>query len=250
MSNSLTAKRTRNLFDPKDGKPFKLSRSKLEQFVNCPRCFYLDRRLGIGQPPGFPFNLNSAVDHLLKKEFDHYRVRNEPHPLMQAHGIDAIPYSDARLDEWRANFKGVVHHHTATNLIITGAVDDLWVNPRGEVIVADYKATSKDGEVGIEADWQKSYKRQMELYQWLLRRNGLSVSATGYFVYCNGRRDRETFDSRLEFTVKVIPYVGDDAWVEQCIQDAHRCLMANEIPPANPQCEFCLYRAVAREVES
>lgn len=250
MSKSLTARRTRNLFDPKNGKPFKLSRSKLELFVSCPRCFYLDRRLGVGQPPGFPFNLNSAVDHLLKKEFDHYRTKKQPHPLMQTHGIDAIPYSDERLDEWRTNFKGVAYHHPATNLIITGAVDDLWVNPQGKVMVVDYKATSKDGEVGIEADWQQSYKRQMELYQWLLRRNSLSVSATGYFVYCNGRRDRETFDSRLEFTVKIIPYVGNDAWVEQCIQDAHRCLTANEIPQANPHCDYCNYRIAARGVET
>lgn len=249
MSTALKTKRTRNIFDPKDVSPFKLSRTKIELFVNCPRCFYLDRRIGIGQPPGFPFNLNSAVDYLLKKEFDRYRGERKPHPLMQAHGIEAIPYTDARLDGWRANFKGVTYHHPATNLIISGAVDDLWVNSAGEVIVVDYKATSKDGEVGIEAEWQQSYKRQMEFYQWLLRRNGLTVSKTGYFVYCNGRRDRETFDSKLEFTIKVIPYIGDDAWVEQCIQDAHRCLMANEIPPASPKCDYCNYRIAVREVE-
>ena len=48
---------------------YKLSRSKVDFFLNCPRCFYMDRRLGIVQPPGFPFNLNSAVDNLLKNEF-------------------------------------------------------------------------------------------------------------------------------------------------------------------------------------
>jgi hypothetical protein len=52
------------LFDPRSDKPFALSRSKVELFIDCPRCFYLDRRLGIGRPPGFPFNLNSAVDAL------------------------------------------------------------------------------------------------------------------------------------------------------------------------------------------
>ena len=29
--------------------PFRLSRSKVELYRNCPRCFYLDRRLGIGR---------------------------------------------------------------------------------------------------------------------------------------------------------------------------------------------------------
>jgi hypothetical protein len=58
------------LFDPGSDKPFPLSRSKVELYLNCPRCFYLDRRLGIGRPSGPPFNLNSAVDALLKREFD------------------------------------------------------------------------------------------------------------------------------------------------------------------------------------
>ena len=80
MSNYYNPRRTRNLYQPGDAKPFRLSRSKLELFMNCQRCFYLDRRLGIGQPPRFPFNLNSAVDFLLKKEFDDYRARQAPHP--------------------------------------------------------------------------------------------------------------------------------------------------------------------------
>lgn len=250
MSISIPTKRTRNLYIPDAAKPFKLSRSKIENFLNCPRCFYLDRRLGIGQPSGPPFNLNSTVDHLLKKEFDVYRAQAKPHPLMQAHGIDAIPYLDKRLAEWRENFKGVTHHHAATNLIITGAVDDLWINPKGEVSVVDYKSTSKDGEVGIDAGWQISYKRQMEIYQWLVRRNGLTVSSTAYFVYCNGRRDRESFNSKLEFSVKIIPYTGDDSWVEQCITDIHHCLTSSEIPSLNPVCEYCNYRAAAHEVEN
>jgi len=34
------------LFDPRSDKPFVLSRSKVELFIDCPRCFYLDRGLG------------------------------------------------------------------------------------------------------------------------------------------------------------------------------------------------------------
>lgn len=59
---------------------FKISRSKVEYFLNCKRCFFLDRKLGIGQPLGFPFNLNSAVDSLLKSEFDQYQEAQKRHP--------------------------------------------------------------------------------------------------------------------------------------------------------------------------
>jgi len=48
-------KKSNNIFDPKSDKQFKLSRSKIDLFMECPQCFYLDRRLGVGRPPGFTF---------------------------------------------------------------------------------------------------------------------------------------------------------------------------------------------------
>ena len=72
--------------------------------------------------------------------------------------------------------------------------------PDGELIVVDYKATSKNKEVSIDSDWQISYKRQLEVYQWLLRQNGFAVSDTGYFVYTNARLDVDGFGDKLEFT--------------------------------------------------
>ena len=248
MSQYYTGKRTKNLFDPAAATPFRLSRSKLDLFINCPRCFYIDRRLGIGQPPGFPFNLNAAVDHLLKKEFDEYRNRREPHPLMRAAGIDAIPCVHEKLEQWRINFKGVELYHKHTNFILTGAIDDLWMTPSSSYVVVDYKATSKDQPVTIDAPWQRAYKRQMEVYQWLLRGNGLTVSDTGYFVYCNGKRGAHHFDGHLEFDIAVIPYVGTDDWIEATIIEAHRCLVGDNIPQASLDCDYCIYHSAVADV--
>ena len=144
MSNYYTPKRSRNIYDPNDFKPFKLSRSKIELFIECPRCFYIDRRLGVGRPPGFPFNLNSAVDTLLKKEFDFYRENSQQHPLLEKYDVDAHPVPHQDLDKWRQNFTGIQYLHEPTNLLISGAIDDLWQNSNEEYIVVDYKATSKN----------------------------------------------------------------------------------------------------------
>ncbi len=247
MSQYYNSKRARNIFGPKSKEPFKLSRSKLDLFLNCPRCFYLDRRLGVGRPPGYPFNLNSAVDALLKKEFDIHRANKTAHPLMKTYGIDAVPFEHEKINEWRENFKGVQAHHKKTSLIIFGAVDDIWQKPNGELIVVDYKATSKDGEVNLDADWQIGYKRQMEIYQWLLRQNGFKVSNVGYFVYCNGDRDKKAFDGKLEFNIKVIPYKGDDSWVEKALFDAKKCLVSDEIPDAGKECDYCSYVNAVKE---
>jgi len=106
MSNFYTPHKTRNLYDKNSPAPFKISRSKIDLFIKCPRCFYLDRVLGIGQPPGFPFSLNSAVDKLLKKEFDIHRAKHTAHPMMSTYGLDAIPFEHEKMNEWRENFKG------------------------------------------------------------------------------------------------------------------------------------------------
>lgn len=249
MSQYYQARRTKNIYDPKSREPFKLSRSKIDSFINCPRCFYLDRRLGVGQPPGFPFNLNSAVDFLLKKEFDFHRAKGTAHPLMEKYKIDAVPFDHPKMDEWRENFKGVQFHHKPTNFIVTGAVDEVWENKKGEIMVVDFKATSKDSEVNLDAEWQDGYKRQMEIYQWLLRQNGFKVNSTGYFVYCNGKRDAKAFDGKLEFDIKVIPYKGDDSWVEGVLVDAQKCLANETIPECNKECDYCNYRQSAQEQE-
>ncbi len=242
MSVYYAAHRSKNLYEPNAEEPFKLSRSKIDLFLQCPRCFYLDRRSGVGRPPGFPFALNSAVDHLLKKEFDIHRVAGSKHPLMEQYGIDAVPARHDKLDDWRHNFTGVSCLHAPTNFTVTGAIDDLWLNNAGEYVVVDYKATAKEEKINaLDKDWHDGYKRQMEIYQWLLRQNGLTVSDTGYFVYCNGKTDRKAFDGKLEFDLTLIPYTGKSDWVDKALTDAKACLDANNIPQANPDCDYCAY---------
>ena len=204
--------RKRNLFDPQSPQPFRLSRSRLENFIKCPRCFYLDRRLGV-EPPGIPaYTLNSAVDELLKKEFDLYRRQKKPHPIMEQFGIKAVPFVHAQLDEWREPFKGVRFHHEKTNLIVFGAVDDLWVDLKnGQIIVVDYKATSTETKITLDQQYRQAYKRQMEIYQWLLGKNGLNVAPVGYFVYCNADKSKPTFSAKLEFVTEIIPYEGNNS---------------------------------------
>ncbi len=45
---------------------------------------------------------------------------------------------------------GIKYHHKETNLVVYGAVDDIWINDKNQLIIVDYKATSKASEVNIE----------------------------------------------------------------------------------------------------
>lgn len=230
------------------GDRWRLSRSKISLFKECPRCFYIDNKLGVARPPGFPFNLNSAVDALLKKEFDIHRAGKSAHPLMKQYGLDAIPFQHERMDVWRENFKGIDCKHEATGFTVSGAIDDVWTNPAGELIIVDYKSTSKDEEINaLDQDWHDGYKRQMEIYQWLFRQNGFKVSDTGYFVYANASKDRRAFDGKLEFDVTLIAYKGDDLWVEETLKDIKKCLSGNTVPNAAGDCDYCRYRDAVKK---
>lgn len=76
------------------------------------------------------------------------------------------------------------------------------------------------------------------------------MSDTAYFVFCNGTTDREAFDGKLEFDVKILPYEGDDSWVDGTIKAAHACLMSNTAPESGAECEYCTYREAWRVAES
>ena len=242
--------RTRYIYTPNQEKPFKLSRSKVDSYLNCKKCFYIDRRLGVGQPPGFPFNINSAVDELLKKEFDIFRNEASAHPYMAETGKNLIPYQNDELDNWRENFKGVQYLHEETNLLLTGAVDDVWFDlDTEELVVVDYKATSKNGEVSLDADWQISYKRQMDFYQWLLRQKGFPVSNDGYFVYCNGDKSLSRFDEKIQFKVSILKYTGSTEWIEPTIFEIKNTLDSDTLPNSNEDCSYCIYTEDRKSVE-
>jgi len=242
-------KRHRNLYFSGEKEPFKISRSKIDRFLECPRCFYLDRRLGLDRPSMPGWALNSAVDQLLKNEFDLLRKKGEQHELMRQYKIDAIPFSHPDIEEWRNNFVGKQYLHEGTNLLIFGAVDDVWINKKEELLIVDYKATSTSKEISLEDEYKQGYKKQMEIYQWIFRQSGFKVSNVGYFIFANAGKNRPKFDGRLEFDVSIIDYKGDDSWVDPTIFAMKKCLDSDRIPGSDPNCEFCKYRELIRQKE-
>ena len=231
-------------------KSIALSRSKIDLFVRCQRCFYLDRKFGISQPSMPPFSLNNTVDELFKREFDTYRYRGIAHPLMSEYHIDAVPFAHKDLDVWRNAFKGVRYYDGINNIEVYGGVDDVWVNPDGELHIVDYKATSKDTQPTLSKSWQSGYKRQVEIYQFLFEKNGFTISPRAYFVYTNADRGRDEFDNTLRFKTIILPYDGNREWIEKTLKEIRTCLDSDVIPPIGQDwkgdiCEHCSYRESA-----
>ena len=217
-----------------------LSRSKIDLFVECPRCLYLDVARGIPRPSGPPFTLNLAVDSLMKAEFDRYRASGEPHPLFATVGLDAVPFPHPDLDRWRHNFTVVRWLDKETGWTLFGAVDDLWKARSGELIVADYKATAR-AEMPTSNNLYPSYRRQIDVYQFLVRRQDFKVSDRGWFVYTNGNGRAGGFGDKLCFTTSMVPYDGNDDWVLDAFRRAVATVEGGSIPDSGKDCKHCAY---------
>jgi len=223
----------------------RISRSKVELFLECPRCFYLDKKRGVVRPDHAAYSLNLAVDHLLKKEFDFYRLKEEAHPLMALYGVEAVPFKHRDMDAWRT--KGIEVRREG--LLLFGIVDDVWKHDDGTLAIVDYKATSTNAAITLDGDYRAGYKRQLEFYQWLFRRNGFDVSDTGYFVFVNADKEKDAFSRKLEFTQQVLPYEGNGAWIEDSLSAIKECLEHDIAPPSSNDCEWCAYRKAAEAGE-
>ena len=222
----------------------KLSRSAVELSLNCQRCFVLRYKYKVSLR-SLPFTLNSAVDNLCKNEFDHYREIEKPHPLFLEHGIDAVPFKHKELNKWRNFRQGISYTDEHLGFTFYGAVDDVWIKKNGELIISDVKSTSKKEfnweKTKQEYDYPKGYQRQLEMYQWLFRKNGFSVSDKAYLVYYNGLKDEPMFNQVLKFELYLVDLDCNDDWVETAIINAKNLMGNSKMPRGSIKCDTCQY---------
>ncbi len=226
-------------FDPSAVGPFAVSRSKLELFLSCPRCFWLDRRQGVGRPDEAYYSLNLAVDQLMKREFDACRIDKKPHPVMRVHGIEAVPFQHPQLTVWRDTPQGIRYAHPC-GIELFGIVDDVWVSGAGGLHPVDYKGTSSSAIPTLDA--RDGYRRQLDVYGWLLMKNGFRLGREGYIVFANADRDRPALDGALKFTLSIAMHTLDLAWIDDALPAVRECLESDVPPPSTNDCAWCAYR--------
>lgn len=221
----------------------RISRRRLGLYVDCPRCFWLEARYDIKQPQGFPMALNIAMDNLLKVEFDEFRARGEPHPLLVEHGVSARLFPDlAKLQEWRNNRKGLRWTDSLTGYTLFGAIDDLLEFPDGRLAVLDYKASG-----AAEAKVYPSYQLQLDVYTYLLQRMGYPTAPKAYLAYFLAVKV-DGFRGRLPFKGTILEVEPQTERVGELFRDAISLLDSQRAPEPGEACEVCRWYDQADEV--
>lgn len=214
----------------------KLSRSSLKLFQDCPRCFWLDLHHKIKRPPSLPYTLSSAVDFLVKQEFDKYRHQGTLPPIFAQHSFKAKLFNDPRLATWRENFKGIQYFDEDLNAMLYGAVDDVLEFPDKSLAVIDYKS-SGSREIRIYDDYQK----QMDIYSWLLDRNGFATHPEAYFVFYQVDKSGGGFANALPFIEQLKAVKVDKSWVGDVFEQAVMVARRDTPPEIETMCPHCLY---------
>ncbi|OGZ17318.1 MAG: hypothetical protein A2Z78_00705 [Candidatus Nealsonbacteria bacterium RBG_13_36_15] len=215
-------------------KPIQLSPSSLNLYLECPRCFWLEKRYGIKRPPPYPYALNMAVDTLLKKEFDSYRAKGKPHPLITENNIQAKLFSDQqKLNQWRSNFEGIRYYDTGLGATLFGAVDDILEFPNNKLAPLDYKSTgSKVPKV------YDRFQLQMDVYTFLLEKNGFLTPKKGYLAFYIVDKENG-FEDRLPFRKELHEIDTDSSYVQGIFEEAVTLLRNKKLPSSHQDCQFC-----------
>lgn len=243
-------KRTRasSIYACNQTQDFKISRGKFSDFLTCPRCFYLDRVIGLDSPGTPGWTLNETTDLLLKKEFDVCREAQTPHRLFRQSGLDhLVPFQHPDLDKWRDSLHhGLMARFEESNIILSGGVDDVWQNRKNQkLIVVDYKSQANsrplDPEIYLSDPYHESYKIQMDFYSYLLGLMGYSVDETAYFLVCNADRGAKGFHGTMHFNEVLIPYQWDIGWIPKKVTEMIDVLNDRTPPAGNVSCKNCAY---------
>tara|TARA_B100002051_G_C16661369_1_gene599307 strand:- start:350 stop:1087 length:738 start_codon:yes stop_codon:yes gene_type:complete len=231
----------------KKDKSLRLSRSRWDNFIKCPKCFYLKEKHNINPPgqPGHP--INSRVDALLKEEFDLLRKDSKPHPIFKKYNLNFIPFNKLDpevLAKYRNNFKGVEAKSLKTKFILFGSLDDIWFNlDTDEIVVLDYKATSNKNLEDYTTStkyYHKSYLRQLDFYAYLLKLNEFKVHKIGYWMICNAANENQkTFNENISFKTSLLSYELKTDYIEDTLVDLNECLESDLPPISGEDCDNC-----------
>ena len=229
----------KNLYIKDNLSPFKISRTKVDLFFDCQRCFYLDQRLGIKRPHGTPLVINNLIVNKFKKSINKLRESKSIIPSSEQLESDGfIPFLDESLSNWIDPFKGIFTYYKETNFKIHANLDDVWINNNRcfPVIIKSIARNEKEIEENI---WH-GYTRQLSLLSFLLKNNNLEIGEFGIIVMINATDEKGCNDS-LKLNFFLFKRSIDLSWIEPTFQNIKNLLDSDEFPQISNNCKFCNY---------
>ena len=211
-------------------KPLKLSRSKLDAFLHCQRCFWLEVH-GKAPPIDMAMGVYNVLDSIQKRYYDRYRNDGLP-PLLK----DKIPLklADANLVEKLRS--GVSFDDEKLKAVLWGKMDDCFVDGKGRLVVMDNKTSSS----GPNEEYEEGYRFQLDVYGYLLMKNGFKVAPYGYLVYYIPDKESD-FNNGIKFKVETRKFKLDANRILDIFRRAVETAREKKPPARHEECEMCIW---------
>ena len=211
---------------------WKFSPSSLYSFTECKTCFWAENHIG-RHPFTLPLRLNSAMDEKLKSRYDKFRKNNEIPPEL----INLKEYklfNDIEvLEDWRTKTSSLAYTNDKDGYIISGKLDEVLVNKKGDLVVADYKSSGDPPK----DDKYKYYELQLNAYAKMIMEKGYNVADEAYLLhYFPKCKTNASMSVKLDFHAdKVNISIPDFLEIMKEMVE----LLEGEAPDINNECKRC-----------
>ncbi len=201
----------------------KLSPSKLNLFVDCPRCFWLKMNKDVERPGGPMAGVLTKMDSVIKHYFDKYRDGDSLPPIIRGK-------VDGRLAK---NMPKTLYFNDG-DVTVSGVPDD-YIEIDGAVVPLDHKVSrGKSAE-----ETHRAYILQLDFYCFLIKVNGYKIRNEGYLAYYYPD-DCDLHDG-VDICCNVVKLRTDPARAKRILDKAVK-LLEGDMPKPSAECEFCKYR--------
>ena len=221
--------------------PYKFSPSSLSLMKDCQRCFWLQFNKKIKRPSSIFPSLPSGMDRILKEHFDRFMDKGElPPELKERDGCDGLKLFDNKelLAVWRNNFKGISWKDSNGN-ILHGAVDNILMKGK-KLVVLDYKTRG----FPLKDDTHEHYRDQLDIYNFLLRKNGFETEDFSYLLFYHPNKVLE--NGNVIFNTDLVKLDVNVKNAEKIFLRAIEVLEGG-IPNPSKECGFCEMIKVRKE---
>lgn len=210
--------------------PLKLSRSKLETFRHCPRCFWLEMN-GKAPPIDMAMGIYNILDTIQKNYYDKHRKDGLP-PLLKG----KIPFRLADFNLVEKLRKGISFKDEKLNATLWGKLDDCFIDNKERLVVMDNKTSSG----GPKEEYEDSYQFQLDTYAYLLVKNSFDIHPDGYLIYFIPDKESH-IDKGIMFDAEAKKFKLDHGRIYDVFKKAVATARKEEPPAQHKECEMCAW---------
>jgi hypothetical protein len=165
----------------------RLSKSQLDKFQDCPRCFWLGQRHKLRQPDMISSKVWKGVERVTVAHYEtHRKAKTTPENLIGQVPAGAIPVQLDELAMKALRYWGKGLAFKVGDVLVTTALDDMLQIPDGSqpkgsrYAVIDYKSKAK---LTDEESTAQMYQNQADVFDLACNVNDYPTDGTVYFDY-------------------------------------------------------------------